>query len=1019
MEALARLATRRPVAITVLAAALVLIGWVSWRQLPQDLLPNIESPTVVVSVRSQDRPPAEMERVYGEAIEQLLFAVRGIREVKQTARTGRIIATVIFDWKIDIDIAQVEVQKAMSQISADPDVDELLVRRFDPRQAPVLSVGLTAPSGSPDLAELRQLARRQIAPTMERLDGVAEVRVIGGREREVRVQVDRYRLEEQELTIGAVVARLAAANVDINAGTLEEGGRTYLVRGISRFQRPEDVAAVVLTTKSDAAGRRLPVRVGDVGSVVWSQAEIDHLTRVDGVEGISLAIYKEAGANTIGVSRTVRAALDKLAADMPGVKVTLVSDEAGLIEDALADLQSSALIGLLLSVLVLVVFLRALAPTMIVSTAVPVALMSTFFFMDLKGETLNLMTIAGLALGAGNFVDNAIVVVEAMFRRLQAGQSTADAAAGGAGEVGGAIAASTLTACIVFLPVLFVQGLAARLVEGLAFTVTVSMLASLAAAVLLIPALSRWLLPKHGVKVLDVGSARLERLVRRLLDRPFTVLAAAALLVTFAIVGLQRLGSELLPPADPRQFSLRVVAPAGTRVEATAQTVATIEGLLREATSGSLAALLSEVGRLPDDDRVIREEQSEENTARITVRLASSGPTARQIVDAVAPAVARLNALEVQWEVGASALSRALGTTAPPVVIEIGGQSLGEIRRGTDTVLSALRGEPSVWNVRSSFEGGPPELRVRLDRQLADGLGVDLDQAANLLEAALDGKRATTMTTGDEEYGVTVHLPKVRREQLGGLPLTSQNGARLTLGDVVRFEDEEGAREIFRRDQRRVAQVTARIAPGSDFPRAIAAAERAITAAGLPPGVRAQLAGEETERQTTFSQLRWAALLALVLVLMVLAGTFESLLHPFTVLAVVPLSLVGVAVMLVPAGQPLGVMAMLGLIVLVGVAVNDAILLVDAVQGARSGGRDLPDALAHAAGIRLRPILMTSLTTILALLPLAFGRSDAALLRRPLALSVMGGMLASIVASLLVIPCLYLVLERLRPRRAV
>ncbi len=1020
MEALARLATRRPVAISVLAAALVLIGIVSWRQLPQDLLPDVESPTVVVSVRSQDRPPAEMERVYGERIEQLLFAVRGIKQVKQTARTGRIVATVVFDWNTDMDLAQIEVQKAMSVLAADPDLDEApAVRRFDPRQAPVISVGLTAPNGRPDLAELRQLARRQLAPALEQLEGVAEARVVGGREREVQVVVDRYQLEAHNLTIGSITSRLQAANVDISAGTLEEAGRTFLVRGLSRFNNTEDVAATVLRYDTDADGRRSPLRVGDVALVKWADAEITHLTRVNGIEGVSLAIYKEAGANTVAVSRKVRAAIDRISADMPGVSATLVSDEAGLIEDALSDLQGSALIGLLLSVLVLVVFLRAVAPTLIVSTAVPVALLSTFFFMDLAGQTLNLMTIAGLALGAGNFVDNAIVVVEAMFRRLQAGESTTQAAAGGAGDVGAAIAASTLTTCIVFLPVIFVKGLAARLVEGLAFTVTVSMIASLAAAVLLIPALSRWLLPKDGVKALDPGSRRMEAIVGRLLKRPLLTVGIATLLAAVSCFGLSRLGSELLPPSDPRQFSVRLVAAAGTRVESTAATVAAIEGLLRQAAGDDIVAMLSEVGRIPEDDRLIREEQTEENTARITLRLAASGQTAMQIVQSVGPTIEKIPGLEVSWEVGASALARALGTSGPPVVIEISGQALPDLARGAEALQAALVASPVLWNVRSSFEGGPPELRVRLDRSMADGLGVDLDQVAAVLEASLDGKRATTLTTGDEERKIVVRMPAVRREELSKLPLTASNGTRVTLGDVAQFDLTEGAREIFRRDQRRAAQVTARIAPGHDYPEAIAAANLALTKANLPAGVQVTLGGEEEERRLVFTQLRWAALLALVLVLMVLAGTFESLLHPLTVLSVVPLSLIGVAALMVPNGQPIGVMAMLGLIVLVGVAVNDAILLVDAVGGSRAQGLALPEALARAAAIRLRPILMTSLTTILALLPLAFGSSDAALLRRPLALTVIGGMIASIGASLLVIPCVYVLMERLRWRRTV
>jgi len=583
--------------------------------------------------------------------------------------------------------------------------------------------------------------------------------------------------------------------------------------------------------------------------------------------------------------------------------------------------------------------------------------------------------------------------------------------------VAGAIASSTLTTCVVFLPVLFVRGLAARLVSGLAFAVVVSLIASLAVAVLLIPALSRWLLPRGQVRAVDPGSARAEALAARLLQRPLLVTAVAALVVVVGLWSLVRLGSELLPPADPRQFAIRVVGPPGTRVESTARIAETVESIVRSAAGEDVRAVMAEVGRLPDDDRLIREEQTEENTARIRVRLAANGRTAGQVVGAAAPAVATLDGVEASWEVGTSALARALGTTGPPVAVEIWGRSLVDLRRGAATVASSLAARPELWNVRSSFEGGPPEVHVVLDRAMADGLGVDLDTVTSVLEAALDGRPMTTLTTGDEEYEVVLHLPPVRGPDLAQLVFTTDLGLRVAVGDVARLEEAEGAREVCRRDQRRIALVTARIAPGTEYPQAIEAASEAVAEADLPPGLRARLAGEEEERERTFAELRWAAVLAILLVFMVLAGTFESLVHPLTVLAAVPIAMAGVAVALVPAGRPVGVMAMLGLIVLAGVAVNDAILLVSTARHLMKEGLARRAALARAAAIRLRPILMTTATTVLALLPLAIGGGEAAQLRSPLAMTVIGGMIASTIGCLLVIPCVYLVLDRLRPRR--
>ncbi len=1043
-ESLAALAARRPVAVSVVALAVALVGWLSWRDLPVDLLPDLQSPTVVVAVRSGNRPPTEMERLYGERIEQLLFAVSGIREISQVARSGRLVATVIFDWDTDLDIALVDVQKAVGPVEGDPDVDEVLVRRFDPRQAPILTLGLVAPSGQPDLAELRRIARRQVAPALEQLAGVAEARVTGGREKEVRVTVDRYRMEAFGVSLDLLENRLRSENVDMTAGTLEDNDRLFQVRGMSRFRTVEDVRDVVVRYMADSgaggAGARRAVRVGDLAEVALVDAEIDHLVRVNGVEGVGLSIYKEAGANTVAVSADVHQALDGLGDDLPGVDVHQIVDDAGLVTDALDDLKVAAAAGIALAVVVLALFLRSAGATLIVAAAVPVSVFAALFLMNLADLSLNIVTLGGLALGAGMLVDNAIVVVESMYRRLALGDAPAQAAAKGTGQVAGAIVASTLTTCVVFLPVLFVEGLAARLIDGIAFTVVASLLASLAVAVFLIPALGRWFLPSEaatqrqsraelGSEVIASRARRwLETLVMRLLRRPATVVLSAMALAAVAAVSLMELGTELLAPSDPRQFSVRIVGPSGQRVESTAQAVAGVEALIAEAAGGRveesqdgrLAATLSEVGSLPEDDRSIRSELTEENTARVIARSTPAGPTGREVAVALAGQLDALPDTEVSWEITRSALTDALGASGPPILVEIAGQSLADLRRGAATIREQLDALPELWNVRSSFEGGPPELRVTLDRAMADAVGVGLDTVARVLEASLDGRVATRLSTGDEERAVSIRLPEPRQENLGDVEFRTAAGRQVAIGEVATFAYEEGAREVFRRDQRRTAQVTAQLAEGVNHAEAVAAVDAALREAPIPPGLRAELRGQEAERERTFGELRLAGILALVLVLMVLAGTFESLLQPVTVLAAIPLALIGVAVVLLPSGQPIGVMAMLGFIVLAGVAVNDAVLLIATARQLMEEGRDRLDALAAAAGIRLRPILMTTLTTALALTPLVFGSGEGAQLRAPMAITIIGGIVASTLGSLLVLPCLYLLLDRFSPasRRA-
>lgn len=1020
-ETLAGLATRRPVAICVVAVAIALVGSLALQQLPIDLLPDLQSPTIVVSVSAGDRPPVEMERLYGERVEQQLFTVRGIKAIEQVARSGRLIATVFFEWDADLDIALIDVQKALGSIEGDPEVNELIVRRFDPRQDPILMMGLRAPTGTPDLIELRQIAKRQIATALETLPGVAEAMVTGGRKREIRVIPDPYRMNAFNISLEAMAGRIQSENIDIQAGTIEEQSRVFLVRGRARFNNAQDVAEVVVRYIGEGNEGRTAVRVKDVAEVVEAEQEIDHVVLVNGQEGVGLAIYKEAGANTVTVSETIREALQNLKEDLPGVDLYEITDNAKLVVDALEDLQLAAGAGIVLAILVLALFLRSAGATLIVSAAVPVSILTALFFMHFGEYSLNIVTLGGLALGAGMLVDNAIVVVESMYRRVKAGDTPAVAARRGTAQVAGAITASTLTTCVVFLPVFFVQGLAARIIDGIAFTVVVSLLASLAVAVFLIPALGRWFLPQP--KLTDDGTVAEEKipmarrgtewLVGVFLKVPSVVVVVAIGIISYAVYSLYNLGTELLPPSDPKQFSLRLVGPSGQRVESTAQALRGVESLIREGSQDMVEATLSEVGRLPDEDRIIRQELSEENTGRLTVRVAQDGPTGRAFATHLSEELEALPGTEITWEINRSALSEALGTGDTPILVEVSGNVIEDLEHVTETVRGKMAELPELWNVQSSFEGGPPELRIELDRAMADALGVNLNTVARTLEAHLDGRRVTMLAVGDEEYPVVLRQKTPRREDLGDVEFLTPSGRKVAVAEVATFEITTGAREIYRRDQRRTAQVTAQIADGFEQPHAVAAVNEVLADVALPSGIDTELRGEEEERVRTFGELRLAAILALVLVLMVLAGSFESMLQPITVLFAIPLASIGVAIALVPFANPIGIMAMLGLIVLAGVAVNDAVLLLVTARQHMDSGIERIEALKQAAGVRLRPITMTTLTTALALFPLLFGGGEGAVLRQPMALTIIGGLVTSTIGSLFVLPCLYLIMDNL------
>lgn len=490
MRTAARLAVTRPVAVTVLLAALALLGLLSLGRLPVELLPDIGSPKVAVLLRSPGFTPEELEERWGAAVEARLMTVRHVRSVATVARAGTLLFSVTCAWDADMDDALMDVHRAVGTLASDPDVRDLRVRRFDPRASPILTLGLTpAPGQRADLELLRRLARELVKRRLERAAGVAEVSVRGGRLREVRVTPERQRLLALGLSIGELRRRIAAANVDADAGTLDQGGRYAIVRGHQRFDGPEDVAGVVLGVRPSAGGERLPVRLDDVADVRWDVAEIDNLVRIDGVEGVGLAVYKESDANTLAVTGAVRAALGELARELGDVRVSVVQEQAEYISAALEEVTGAAWGGALLAVLVLLAFLRRLGPTLVVASAIPLSLLLALPLMDASGLSLNVMTLGGLALGIGMLVDSAIVVVESTVRQRAQGLTPAQAALAAAGEVGAALAASTLAMLAVFLPVAFAHGLAARLFRAQALTVSFALLAALVVAALATPLL--------------------------------------------------------------------------------------------------------------------------------------------------------------------------------------------------------------------------------------------------------------------------------------------------------------------------------------------------------------------------------------------------------------------------------------------------------------------------------------------------------------------------------------------------
>lgn len=1045
MKAIANLAVRFPVTVAMVFAGVLLLGWISLDQLGIDLLPDISSPKVVVVLESGNRPPREMEDVFGEQVESRLSTISGVSRVSSVSRVGSIMVTVEFYWDTDMDFALLEVQKNIGYLQADREVDRLSIRRFDPQAAPVLRVGMFPADGGgeggADLDELRRLAEDYVRPALERLRGVAAVRISGGREREVVVETDEFQLDAFGITVDDVVARIEQANIDTSGGTLEEDGRIYVVKGVGRFTDLDQLRGLTVAyldrskAPSDLASTdaafdplKVPVPLSRVARVYYGDKEVRNLVRINGVEGVGLSVHKEGGSNTVTVSGDVRETLGTLSRSLPGVGFEVVRDQARFISGSIREVEEQALIGALLAIVILFLFLRSFGATLVISLAIPLSIIATFVLMYFAGLSLNIMTLGGLALGVGLLVDNAIVVIENIFRHLQAGKGRIEAAIEGAGEVGGAIFASTLTTCVVFLPVVFIGDITGELLKEQAFTVTISLLCSLVVAMVLIPMLaSRMLKQKRGTAVTAVGehivrSRAYQGLLRRALGHKALVVLVTLALGLLAAEGFRRCGTEFLPRADQGEFGIRLVLPEGTLVERTAAVSGFVEELLLANFGGEIAAVYSDIGKRRLEDELLTEEVWDENTALVLVSLEPFGERelhTSAMINAIDPVLRGIPGLEATYTLGETALQQTIGSGDAPVSIEVRGQDVDRLQEISGQVAALLEemgaAGKGIYNVRTSFQGGREELAIHVDRLTAASLGLDVTTVTRLVKRKLYGEEISIFRAEDEDRDIAIRHPMTGLDGLLSLEIENPTGTRVLLRDIATVRSESGPREILRRGQSRAGLVQADLAEGVTLSEVSGEIEERLEAMNVPRGYRFVVGGEELRRRESFAKLRFAMLLALLLVYMVMASQFESLLHPFTIMLTIPMAGVGVAAVFFFAGLPLSVMAFIGMIILAGIAVNDGIILVDYVGILRRRGMKRREALLAAGQARLRPIMMTSSTTILALLPLSLGFGEGAELRAPLAYAIIGGLVTSTILTLLVLPVAYDLIDRLRP----
>jgi len=1015
LKAITRFSVNYPVSVSMIIIATLLLGFISFDKLGIDLFPNLHSPRLYIELVAGERPPEEMEERFVEGIESLAIRQTGVVNVSSTSRVGLALIEVEYTWNKDMNEAFLDLSKALSSFNQNSELEEINITQYDPNSKPVMLVAFQHTENS-DLNELRKTAENYVRNELIRQEGIADVEVDGAEELEVLVETNDYLLKSFNLDISTITSRIQSYNQNISGGSIVEMGKRYIVRGISALEQVQDLEQIIVKmgeSTEETGGERVPVMLKDVATVSWSLKDQENAVLLNGKPCVGLSIYKEMRYNTVKAVEDLKDALAEMQLALPGFTFTVVEDQGNYISSAIGEVRDSLIFGILLAVFVLFLFLRRIGPTAIVSLAIPVSIIATFVLMYFNGLTLNIMTLGGLALGAGMLVDNAIVVLENIFRHHEQGADAGDAAVLGTSQVGGAIIASTLTTIVVFIPIVYLRGASGELFKEQAFTVAFSLLASLVVAILIIPMLYsrmyRKKSPFAGRKRESVQFTWYGKLLDKLLNYRVWVFLATLLLMVGGWFMLKQTGSEFMPRAETGEFYVDLRMPEGTQLERTTGAVASLEDIIREITGDNLFLTYSEIGPTSGLSSGGEKLFDDQNMATIKVKLKPGSPISATGLITILTGNFKDNpnftALFRQEE---SALSTILGTDASPLVVEVTGEEMDQLEELTGDVIAQLKLIPGIRNISSSIEGGAPEVEIMIDRYRAGLMNVDVNTLISRVSEKLQGVDAGQMDLKGDLTDITVKLNDITLKELEMLTI-QVNNTEILLREVADIKVGNSPREILHNNQNRVVKITADLDSDLPLDQVATSIDKQLAGVAFPPKYSYSITGEEAMRKESMGSLGFALILSLILVYMVMAAQFESLLHPFTILLPVPLAVVGAVGVFYLQGKALNIMSLIGIILLVGIAVNDSIILVDAINQFRKEGIKLREAIILAGQRRIRPILMTTLTTVLALFPLTLGFGESASLRSPMAWAVIGGLTTSTLLTLVVIPCIYMI----------
>lgn len=1014
----------RPVTILMLFIGLILIGLISFQNLGLDLLPDLSFPMSAIIVSYSGVAPQEIENMITIPLEEAVATIRGVKNINSYSREGSSVVLMEFNWGTDMDVSALNIREKIDQVKGflPDDASDPIVIKFDPSLMPILVLGMD--SEERDLEKLQEYAEDIIKPRLERLEEVASVSINGGLDREILVSIDNEKLRSSQLSFSQVTAALAGENVNLPAGTLKEGTINFLIRTLGRFESIQDIKEILIY---NIRGNK--IYLGDIAKVEDTFKERNSITYVNGKPGIMMSLQKESGKNTVTVAKRIFKELETIQKLLPDdISITPVFDSSDFIKKTISQVGWVALYGAVLAVFVLLFFLGNLSSTLIISFAIPISLIFTFTLLYFSNLTLNMMTLGGLALGIGMMVDNSIVVLENIFRYRELGTDIKKSACLGASEVGPAISASTFTTIAVFLPIVYVQGIASELFRPMGYTITFSLLTSLLVALTLVPMLSSKILRfkvkdnsqsvskenlvknslKQGGKIFNFVREEYVRLITWSLRHRGIVFILAVIIFVVSIMLVPFVGTEFIPSSDQGQFNINITLPTGTNLETTREVVREVEKIVSEIPE--IKSMLTTAGEGSGGMGFSTEGG---NSGTIMINLVDQNKRERntaQIINELRQKIGTYPDAQINFSEQGFSFS-----SGSDLEVKISGDSLDELENIANRILILLAEVEGVYDLKSSVEDVRPELHVNIDREKANLYGFTTAQIASTVHDALLGRVASIYQEKGKQIDIRIRLEEKDRnsiEEVENILISSSAGLQIPLKEIAEVTVDSGPKGIDRKNQQRVVNVSANISDRF-LSKVIQDAQQQLDKLVLPEDYRYEFVGENREMQESFLELGLALVLSIILVYMIIAAQFESLLMPLAVMFSVPFSLIGVILALLLADKSLNVLSFIGIIMLVGIVVNNSIVLIDYINKLRKKGMERKEAIILGGKTRLRPILMTMFTTVLALVPMALGVGEGSELRAPMAITIIGGLTSSTFLSLIIVPIFYTFLDDL------